>query len=370
MALTCNINKNQTVLSSRQFRMACITVIVAWFTLTSAAQTTHAQSDISSGDEERHNNAITTTQGPVELTLELSKTQLLVAEPVRWTVQARAPRGIDLQLVRDDTSWEPFTLLKQSQHPAIPEAQNRLWVWNFEMDTLKTGELQTPKLKLTWRDNREDKKDVNPFGELYLPQQFVNVSSVLESNADPLVIRDFKPPLTLPEPKQNFPWLTVSWIAAGSIAGMALAMTAVVLLRRSRPSAWTILQQRLDEIEAQIETADDATRVAAWIETVDAFRHYLEGRCDIRAMQMTDSELITAVEKHRLLDVTVSEYLRESMGFTEAVKFAGFIPEVDQVRESLHAVRAMVSDIEVSFKQKQDQGSIEEAVEVQRSSDK
>lgn len=291
-------------------------------------------------------NPLSIRKGPVEVTLKLDKHELMVAEPVQWTIKAQAPRGVELQLSYDPESWSSFNLLDESHAPAVPQGQDRVWVWRFEMDSLTVGDAKTPPLMLTWHDRRSSEPDTNPYGEMTLPQLDVKVVSILEADADPTQIRSLKPPLPMPAAETATPWFTITLIAGGTAAALALAFVAVMVLRHRKVDPATTAMQQLDQIQSRLHDADDHARALAMNLTVDTLRQYLEARCDLHAMRMTHAELLCDIEHRDILNVTHCHDLHDLLQSTDYVKFACVIPDDHQVERAVMLIKNIITSIE------------------------
>lgn len=323
------------------FTLMLLSILAVFPTLATAEPTPNASSPTAQAQVVERIES-----GPVAAVVEIDRNEVLIVEPIQWTLQARAPRGVELELITDDEQWQPFAILDHKTTPAVPDGDQRVWTWIYSIDTTETGTLQTPALKLTWKDNREHSAAHNTFGELALPQLEVNVASILEADADPLKIHGLKPPLAMPESQTPTNWLTITLIAVGATTLLALMLVAARKLNTKKRSAYQQALQQFESLKAEMTDNPDFDLATGYACSIDTLRQYLETRCSIPAMNMTSSQLIASLQTDTRVESTNLETTTQCIQLADTVKFAQLEPESQHLAHAISTFRSLIEDIE------------------------
>ena len=76
----------------------------------------------------------------------------------------------------------------------------------------------------------------------------------------------------------------------------------------------------------------------------DIVRHYIEGRFSIRAPEMTTQEFMEKARRSTVLSDEQKTFLRDFLDASDMVKFAKFVPTVNQMKDALRLARRFVDE--------------------------
>ena len=76
--------------------------------------------------------------GPVDVTATMDKSSVLIAEPFTLTIQATAPRGVEVRLPDTSEQIGDFDVLDVKDAPAVPTGDQRVWTRMYTLDSTRT----------------------------------------------------------------------------------------------------------------------------------------------------------------------------------------------------------------------------------------
>lgn len=168
----------------------------------------------------------------------------------------------------------------------------------------------------------------------------VTVESVLE-DPEAAELEDIAPPLDIP-----VPWW---WWVLGGVAAALVAVAAVLWWRRrKRASQWTppvppherALAALQDLVEEDLP--GQGRFKAFYLRLSDIVRHYLEERFGLRAPEQTTEEFLSAMVSAPVIAHGHHKLLRSFLEQADMVKFAKFVPSVEQAGLAVDAATRFV----------------------------
>jgi len=208
------------------------------------------------------------------------------------------------------------------------KSDDGIWTENIEFEAFvfDTGRVVIPSQKVVyWHPSDSlDRKTA------YTDSLWIYVESVL--TADAREIRDIKEPVEIPQPFSR--WKLV----LGILVAIAVISAAYYLWRRRTdkpllPFKKPILIKPAHEIalkalkKLEKENLIEREKIGPYFTTLSKIlREYIENRYFLKALEMTTTEMLDAIEKEQLHDTigyTVKSVLTES----DLVKFARFKPD-------------------------------------------
>ena len=180
----------------------------------------------------------------------------------------------------------------------------------------------------------------------------IHVESVLD--AEDRELRDVKPPIDIP---YNY-FLLISIVISVLLIGM-IGYIAYRLYKKRKESGYLIKPpapqrpaheialEALDELEARNLVGQGEIK-PFYIAVSEIFRHYVEGRYFIRALEETSTEILTDL-KRQDLDAAIFLNARNLLELCDLVKFAKYIPEAKENESTIPAARSFVQATALIF---------------------
>ena len=276
--------------------------------------------------------------GPVELTVTLSRGKAQIAEPLMLTLTARAPSGVTITFPPNSTMLGSFNVLQVSDTPDVPTRSGREWTRQYRLESLVAGKQTIPPVSVAYVDRRQTKSvsDVVSSPELEL-----TITSMLEGTPDPLKFRDIKDVVDFSTESQPLPaW--IAWSFAGAFVLTLLGVALVVWPKRASrvsPSEWAMTELTRLERDDLIATGH---KQDFYFRLTDIVRQYIEQRFDIAAPKLTTAEFLGKATRHASLNERQQLLLHDLLSRADLVKFARFEPTVDIAQQAIASAREFI----------------------------
>lgn len=285
--------------------------------------------------------------GPVSVTLHIAPAEPRIGDVVELTLEARAEAGVELLMPEFGEALGRFEIVdfapseKQTADGGV-EARQR-----YRLQPKRSGKTSIPALRIEFVDRRPGQKPA-PEGEdayeILTERIALDVATILAADA-PLELRPPHPDLG----RRDFGgWPLWTGLGAGllllTLAAPALlrALAAHRSRRRSR-SAYEIARSELDLLLAR-GTPGPETLDAFYVELSLVVRRYLENRFALRSPELTTEEFLNEMGRSPDLARSHQRLLRDFLVQADLVKFAGYRPEAEVVRESIAAAERFLED--------------------------
>jgi hypothetical protein len=282
--------------------------------------------------------------GPVMLSVKVDKSVVQVAEPIRLLLEVDAPRGTRVELPQLTDHLGDFEVRgseRTKDIPAADGADSRRWVLSAQLETIKTGEVTVPPLDVHYATDAK----ATTFKTLRSQPIQIRITSVLEDRADPTKFRDIKDTVDVAVPElHSNAWL--GWTAAGVGAATAVALLALVVVRRKRepsPADWALAA--IADLE-QCKIANSADAEAAYNEVVDVLREFFELEFSVPTLARTTREFLAQAAKVVGLEKMAGEQLASLASIADEIKFARLGVGEQQVRQALEQAKAFIDECE------------------------
>ncbi len=287
---------------------------------------------------------LTLAAEPVKLSVSVDKNVAQVAEPIWLLLEVDAPRGTRVELPQLTEHLGEFEVRgseRTKDVPAADGAESRRWVLSAQLETIKTGEVTIPPLDVHYATDAK----ATTFKSLRSQPIQIRITSVLENRADPTKFRDIKDSVDVAIPEfDSYAWL--GWTAAGVGAATAVALLALVVVRRKRgpsPAEWA-LAAIADVEQCKITSSTDAE--AAYNEVVDVLREFFELEFNVPTLSRTTREFLVQAAKVVGLEKTARERLASLASIADEIKFARLGVGEQQVRQALEQAKAFIAECE------------------------
>lgn len=185
------------------------------------------------------------------------------------------------------------------------------------------------------------------WSEAKLPQRTVQIQSLVPVTPTPADIRDIKGPIGLPG---SLPWkllLFLGVVAAGSVLyvylGKKHSSKAVVCARPAHEVAY----EQLEKLRNKGFIRQGKVK-EFYSELSDIVRRYLENRFSLKAPEMTTEEFLVFVRDYSALQPEHKNVLKDFLSSCDLVKFAKFLPPLQDSDLAFEAARRFVDETKVT----------------------
>ena len=275
-------------------------------------------------------NARTATgQSVITVKATIDKNKILIGEPIQLTLEAVVPGRESSRFFIID-SLAHFELLEHSKIDSVRKNTGMVLKQTFRITSFDSGHWVIPSFAL----NRRIKTDTLAVDVVFSPfdpgQDYHDIKDIIEINT--------------PAPKTQW------WYAAGG--ALLLLLLLIWWLRKNKATRAVPAEQTVNPYEEamrQLETLKTAKPAPKqfYSELANIFRLYIFRKKGIRTLQKTTDDLVSQLgslnlEKEQL------EQLFQSLGLSDSVKFAKYIPTTEDNRFVFDTLRDSIMNIEES----------------------
>jgi hypothetical protein len=290
-------------------------------------------------------------QGPVSLTMQLSSTEITIAEQLELVLQAAIPEEYEVEMPSYTTTLGDFSVDDfRTSPPRLTGAANntRLVVpKTFILEPYLPGTYTIPALKIIYREKGGGTDE----SELFTEEIEITVTSFLPENAGDLQIKDIKPPEELP-----LDITRLVWLAGILLSIFILLVTGFAYWRKTRAKKEDIIiQVSPDEIAFQeLDTllAEDLLsrgKVKLFhLRISDILRRYIENRFGLKAPERTTEEFLTELTRDMQMQKALlgdhKSLLGEFLNLCDLVKFAKHEPSIEESGKTVTVCREFIEE--------------------------
>jgi len=301
----------------------------------------------------------TVRNGPVELTVRVSKNRVTVAERLQLTLEARAPKSVTVELPPVGATLGAFNVRDCDEPPVTKRGDDRIYRRQYELDALEAGTQVIDPIEVTWRGTPDeggvpagapsansDARDGEATTSKITTQSIeIEVDSLLEGPFDPAKFRDVKGEATL-TPDRTWAWIAWAVGAVGVVLGMVLA-TRWWLRRQAQPKpvppphVWAMgqLDALLDE---KLIERGEVKRFYYRLSRI--VRTYIELRFGLMAPERTTEEFLAELRVSGRLLAAHKSHLGAFLEACDRVKYALYKPGRAEVDRVVEAARTFVRE--------------------------
>lgn len=276
-------------------------------------------------------------RGPVQLKTMVDRTTAHVAEKIDLTLQVNAPADVRVKFSPHLEQLGSFEVIKVTDRVDIPQGARRQSTRTYQLESLTAGPQEIPAVDVHYIQGKGQTES----GTLQSRPVVVEISSLLEGQADPLKFRDIKGVFDWVDPVQrSFGW---RYYAVGSTILVVLAGATLFVYqyhrRRLTPdrlalAALACLQEGdlLERGEIQ-KFYDDLT---------DIVRQYVEQHFSIQAPRLTTGEFLAQLGEKSQLEDQYRPAMEAFLRVADMVKFACLEPGQQEADAAIEKARQFV----------------------------
>ncbi len=299
--------------------------------------------------------AITRTaeNGPVRLSLSLSHSHVELAEPVQVrleiiadsTVTVTEPGYVDT--LRDGDRAFEYRVHPGRRERAVPSGGGQLrWTYEYEIEFVLPGEFELPPAEVSFvrlRDLDAEEASVPETVSTEPITLMVTVPPGAELSDEEMRTVSRLDPIDLP---RVWPW--PSWLAAGGVVVLILALLRYLWNRRRRrgttivpiPADVWARQQISALLEDDLLSGGRAQEFHYRISEI--VRGYTERRFAVSAPEMTTEEFLSTAASDNRFGPEITDELERFLAACDMVKYARHEPGTDECDAVLRATRDFI----------------------------
>ena len=253
----------------------------------------------------------------------------------------------------DDTLSKSIDVISVSDIKTTPinNSDNVMMTQNLKLTSFDTGYVYVPEIAITYGKSLEDSirhtLRTNE-KELYVTTVAVDTTQAFRPIKDVL-----HQGITA---KEIIPWAAIIVVTAGLVYLIIYLKKhrkpkEVVVKEKKKPTIPAIVTARAKLAEMKDnELWNNPKTKDYYTDLTDIAREYLEGQFEIDAVEMTTDEIMQAVNKLNLNDLT-KDKLQETLITADFVKFAKASPTAEQNEQSFKDINFFVEDSYVYFQE-------------------
>lgn len=293
------------------------------------------------GDKAAKNGQEQAQPPAVEVRAQTDRTTASIAEPITFTLSAVYAKEMKVQMPEVGSQIAGLRIVDFGED-GPREIDNRMeYAKWYKLQADIVGSYIIPSLTVSSTDAGGATK------ELKTPQIFLEVKSTLKDAQGEALkdIIDIKP---LQEVKRDLR----PFIAGGAAAIVLIAAGVAALLynKRRRKKALEIKKPAhviaLEELEKlnKEKLVEKGIVREHYFRLSDIFRHYIENRFSIPAVEQTTQELLPEILKLEGLNASLKSKVREFLFHSDMVKFAKYTPPRDEIDTTGEKVVAIIEE--------------------------
>ena len=278
--------------------------------------------------------------GSLKVALQVSQTQITVAQRIRMNLEITAPQGYQLQLTPDPKWTESFELIDLPVEPIAQKGDLIDHRHTYLLEPFIPGEHTLGPVRITaWHT-------YNPSDRIHIDTEDIDVkvASALAKDDEAAQIRDIAGPIGPAAAPLKWIYALILLTAATVIGGGYIRKKNMAQPQDIQPTgpwpyeiAWRQLQELLGQgfvEKGQLEPF--------YTSLSGILRHYIEGRFALAAPAQTTDEFLAGISDSDLFDSDCKRMLAEFLNCSDFVKFAHIVPAAEIVDRSIETCRGFI----------------------------
>ena len=236
---------------------------------------------------------------------------------------------------------------------AINNSDNVIMTQNLTLTSFDTGYVYVPEIAITYSKSLQD--SIRYTLRTDEKELYVTTVAVDTTEAFRPIKGVMRQGLTA---KELFPWIAIVIIIAGVVYLIIYLKKHkktkdVVVEEKKKPTIPAIITARAKLAEMKDNEVWNTPQTKDYYtDLTDIAREYLEGQFEIDAIEMTTDEIMEAVNKLDLNNLTKSK-LQDTLTTADLVKFAKANPSAEQNKQSFSDINNFVEDSYIYFQEEE-----------------
>lgn len=291
----------------------------------------------------------------MEITAETDKTTVTIAEHITLKITATSDADILYELNLPEKQTGVFEVLNKDIEETKETKNKKTETVILTLSTLETGHhaIDLPKIKYFTKSNPKDIKT------LEIPAIPIHIKSLIPEGkiTDLKKLKDIKDPVLLPTDKKKINKIIIIMLL--SLLGLILILWIIsfYLRRKNNPTKhiktpYEIAMEELILLEK--EHLIEHQQVKEYYFKLSVIvRKYLEGRFSIDAPTLTTEEFFKVLTGKKILDTKYMHSLNMFLESCDYVKFAKYIPEKEEIKQTFGYARNFVEETKEEEKEEE-----------------
>lgn len=268
-------------------------------------------------------------QGKTIVKATIDRSQILIGEPIRLTLEADIPEHEPIRFFHTD-SIPHFEFLNKEKIDTINTGSGTILSQIMHITSWDSGHWVIPSFRLR-ESIATDTLPVDVGFSAFNPEQpYHDVKEIIE--------------VTPPEEKKKAKWW---YIVAGAVL---LLVLGVFLFRKKKKPVVQAAEQPIDPFKEAMDQLEQLQKEKPeakqyYSRLVDIFRKYIDAKKGIHSLQATADDLVIQLKNLNLPKEQFDE-LAQSLRLSDFVKFAKYIPSADDDKNAFTIIYKAIQQIE------------------------
>lgn len=281
---------------------------------------------------------------------------IVVGQPFDYQLSLTIPKDYFVEWKQfGDTLSKSIDVInvEEVKTTAINNSDNVIMTQNLTLTSFDTGYVYVPEIAVTYSKSLKDSVRYT----LRTDEQELYVTTVAVDTTEAFrpIKGVMRQGLTA---KEVFPWIAIVIIIAGVVYLIIYLkkhkkMKDIVVEEKKKPTIPAIITARTKLAEMKDNEVWNTTLTKDYYtDLTDIAREYLEGQFEIDAIEMTTDEIMEAVGRLNISDLTRSK-LQDTLTTADLVKFAKANPSAEQNKQSFSDINNFVEDSYIYFQEEE-----------------
>lgn len=280
-------------------------------------------------------------RGPVKVEIDISPKEPRLSDEPKLTLTVTAADKVDVRMPPFGQSMGEFVI--RDFHEPNPRMADGKQVLQqvYTLEPLIAGTLFVSPLIIEFTDNRPDADGK----EHSIETEPIKLEIATMIGAEAPSLKDLRPveaPVDVPDP--GFGW--TPWWVGGGVLAILLALAVVWQRKRStgpKEPEFTPQQLAWRELNDLLGSKLSETDVKEFfVQLTHVVRRYIERSTGVNAPDQTTEEFLREVNDQKLFSDEENLKLGAFLESADLVKFAGYQPDPENIKQSTHKARAFI----------------------------
>jgi hypothetical protein len=284
--------------------------------------------------------AQSTSEAPVTILSSVDKSTITIGDLITYTVIIEHDESVNVILPSLGENLGGFEICDYTVYDPSKKEDRILDRVDYIISTFETGEFEIPPMEVRYTIPPDTEEHI-------IKTESINITVESLKPSEEGDIRDIKPPWDI-----KFDWRPLLLYGLVGLLVVVLGIGTIIYIRKRRKGETLIPRKREPERPPHEIAYEELKRLEEsnllekgkikifYSAIADIIRRYTEKRFQIEAMELTTSQLLSALEN--IQEANLIDLYRQLLELCDLVKFAKFSPEASQHIEAVRQARNIV----------------------------
>lgn len=280
------------------------------------------------------------SEAPVTILSSVDKSTITIGDLITYTVIIEHSEAVNVILPSLGENLGEFEIRDYTVYDPSKEEDRILDRVDYIISTFETGEFEIPPIEVRYTIPPDTKEHI-------IKTESINITVESLKPSEEGDIRDIKPPWDI-----DYDWRPLLFFGLVGLLVAVLGIGTIIYIRKRRKGETFLPRKREPERPPHEIAYEELKRLEEsnlldkgkikiyYSEIADIIRRYTEKRFQIEAMELTTSQLLSALEN--IQEESLIELYRQLLELCDLVKFAKFTPRAGQHIEVVQQARNIV----------------------------